>query len=141
MIHPNIKLTSLLIFVFLVTSCKINQKQNGEKIGRWVFDTTIENKKDIHRGRYDAEGFQKGTWRYKYNGKLYKKEEFKNGIATTTEYHPNRKVKAKGHTKFEKKGNSLHYYYFGSWFIYDTKGKLIEVKHYNNGVLQHHTKL
>lgn len=136
-IHPLV----VLIFLLLFSSCKINQKQNGEKIGPWVFKTSIDNKKDIHRGRYNNDGFQKGTWRYKYDGVLYKKEVFKNGIATTTEYYPNRKIKAKGQTKFEKTDKKLHYYYFGSWFFYDKKGKLTDVKHYNKGILEHHIKL
>ncbi|KZE82761.1 hypothetical protein AV926_06540 [Myroides marinus] len=133
---------SVLIALILITffsSCKVNQKVNGEKVGKWVYKTTINEKTDIHKGRYKKDGFQKGTWRYKYDGKLYKKEEFKDSTAVVTYYHPNRKVASIGNIIFVKEKKGLHYYYVGSWFIYNPKGTLIEVKHYSKGVLEHHT--
>lgn len=136
------KYSHIFIVVLLITlfsSCKVNQKVNGEKVGNWVYKTSIDGKNDVHRGRYRKDGFQKGTWRYKLDGKLYKKEEFKDSIALVTYYHPNRKVASIGNIIFVKEKKELHYYYTGSWFIYDSKGTLIGVKHYLKGVLEHHT--
>ncbi|MDM1413308.1 hypothetical protein HX057_02430 [Myroides odoratimimus] len=128
-----------LVIIVSFSSCKINQKVEGEKVGRWVFKSTVEGKQEVQRGKYDNEGFQKGTWRYKRDGKLYKKEVIRDSIAHTTFYHPNHKVEAIGKTVLVKTNKGLHYYYTGSWFIYDIKGRLIQVKHYKKGILEHIT--
>jgi len=115
---------------------------HGEKVGRWVYKTKIDNKnKDVVRGRYDNNGLQKGAWRYRYNGKLYKKQQFKNDIAYTTYYHQNGKIAERGQTKLASTESSLHYYYFGSWFIYNTQEHLTHVRHYDYGILKHETTI
>ncbi|WP_410878284.1 hypothetical protein [Myroides sp. DW712] len=132
----------LLLVLLFLQGCAINQKLNGENVGRWVYKTKVEGKiREVVRGRYDHNGFQKGTWRYRYNGKLYKKQQFKDSIAYTTYYHPNGKIAEKGQTKLLSTPTGLHYFYFGSWFIYDTKEQLIYVRHYEFGQLQHETKV
>lgn len=136
-----IKTFILLFLLCLVQSCKINQTNHHEKVGKWIFKTELENKnKNIVRGRYNNNGWQKGTWRYRLNGKLYKKEQYKEGVATVTFYHPNGKIAQKGHTKIDTI-NGLHYYYFSSWFIYDNEGNLMQVKHYDKGILKHETQV
>ncbi|TDS62065.1 hypothetical protein [Myroides indicus] len=132
---------TIILLLLLFTSCRVNQKKYGEKVGRWVFKTTIDKDKDVHRGRYDQKGFQKGTWRYRLNGKIYKKEQFNNKVAYVTEYHKNGTIAALGQTRLEIVGDGLHWYYFGSWFIYNTKGELTDVKHYELGIEKHHTKV
>lgn len=132
-----IQLALLFSILFIFNSCKVNQKINGDKIGRWVFKSVVEGQSEVHKGRYDKNGFQKGTWRYKRNGVLYKKEEIRDSIAHTTYYYPNHKIESFGKTVLVKNNQDLHYYYTGSWFVYDTKGRLIQVKHYNKGILEH----
>lgn len=134
--------TRLVIALFIIVlfgSCKVNQKVNGERVGRWVYTTIVEGNKEVHRGKYRQDGFQKGTWRYKRNGKLYKKEVVKDSIIEITYYYPNHKVESVGQSIYVKKEKGLHYYYTGSWFLYDPKGMLIGVKHYKEGVLEHYT--
>lgn len=125
--------------LFLLHSCSVNQHIDGEHVGRWVYKTKIDNNKDVARGRYDKNGWQKGTWRYRYNGKLYKKQRFKDSIAYTTYYHRNGKVAERGQTKLVATESSLHYYYFGSWFIYNIDEVLTHVRHYDYGLLKHET--
>ncbi|MGG5505787.1 MULTISPECIES: hypothetical protein [unclassified Myroides] len=125
--------------LILLQSCTVNQTINGECVGRWVYKTKIDNNKDVVRGRYDKKGWQKGTWRYRYNGKLYKKQQFKNSIAYTTYYHPNGKVAERGQTKLVTTNWGLHYYYFGTWFIYNSQEILTHVKHYDEGQLKYET--
>ncbi|UVD80128.1 hypothetical protein NWE55_02215 [Myroides albus] len=132
-----IQLITIFTLVFIFNSCKTNQKVGGEKVGRWIFKNTVEGQVEIHKGRFNKDGFQKGTWRYKRNGKLYKKEEFHDSVSFTTYYYPNSKIESFGKTVFIENNEGLHYYYTGSWFIYDIKGKLIQVKHYNKGILEH----
>lgn len=128
-----------LLLLTLFSSCKVNQKTNGEKVGRWIYVTTVEGNKEVQRGKYRQDGFQKGTWRYKRNGKLYKKEVFKDTLICITYYYPTHKVESVGQSIYVKKKKGLHYYYTGSWFLYDPKGRLIGVKHYKEGVLEHYT--
>jgi len=136
------KTTHLLLALLFLQSCTTNQKLNGEKVGRWVYQTKIDqNTREVVRGRYNKNGFQKGTWRYRYNGKLYKKQQFKDSIAYTTYYHPNGKIAEKGQMKLRSTASGLHYFYFDSWFIYDTKEQLIYVRHYELGQLKHETKV
>ncbi|WP_353159798.1 hypothetical protein [Myroides odoratus] len=132
----------LLLALLFLQGCTINQKVNGEKVGRWIYRTKIDDKdNEVVRGRYDNKGFQKGVWRYRYNGRLYKKQRFKDSIAYTTYYHPNGKIAETGQTKLASTTSSLHYFYFGSWFIYDTQEQLTHVKHYEFGQLKYETKL
>ncbi|MCC9042462.1 hypothetical protein LNQ81_07115 [Myroides sp. M-43] len=133
------KLIAFIILLLFTSSCKVNQKIDGEKVGRWVYKNTVEGIEEVHRGRYRKDGFQKGTWRYKKNGKLYKKEVFRDSLAEVTYYYPNRKIESLGQIVFTKREKGLHYYYTGVWFVYNRKGDLIEVKHYKEGVLEHYT--
>ncbi len=136
-----IKVLILFILFCLVQSCKINQTVHHEKVGRWVFKTELDNNnRTTVCGSYNNNGWQKGTWRYRQNGKLYKKEQYKKGIATVTFYHSNGKIAEKGHTKIDTI-NGLHYYYFSSWFIYDDEENLTQVKHYDKGILKHETQI
>ncbi len=136
------KAIPLLLILLFLQSCTINQTVNGEKVGRWVYKTTVDQKnREVVRGRYDNRGFQKGTWLYRYKGKLYKKEQFKDTIAYTTYYHPNGKIAKRGQTRLRSTPSGLHFFYFGSWFIYDTKEQLTTVRHYEFGELKHETNI
>ncbi|MDR0228934.1 MAG: hypothetical protein LBI72_07710 [Flavobacteriaceae bacterium] len=134
--HTYLLLGLLLLFF---SSCKINQKLHGEPIGRWVYKAKLPEGTDVHRGRYDRNGYRKGTWRFRYEGRLYRKEIYKDSVATVILYHDNRKVRETGHTKLSTTLEGLHFYYFGPWFVYNSKGELIEVKHFELGLLKHHT--
>ena len=125
-----------ILLLLLVTSCKTNQTKYGTKVGRWVYKSTIENSEDIHKGRYDKEGYQKGKWVYRLDGKRYKKERIKGDTIYITTYHPNKKVAEKGYALLKETKKLIHYYYHGDWMVYDTEGKLVRIKKYDTGVLQ-----
>lgn len=127
--------------LYCMTSCKINQKLNGENIGKWKYVTKYEHETIIEKGRYNKSGLQKGTWRYKKNGRLFKKEVFRDTIASVLYYHSNGKIHIKGQIAYTEKNKLIHYYYYGPWFIYNKKEKLTDVKHYKEGILTHHTVL
>ena len=74
-------------------------------------------------------------WKSYINGKIYKTEKYKNGICTVKYYYENGKVQSKGKTKLETNSVETHWFYFGDWKFYSDKGKLTEIKKYNNGDL------
>lgn len=45
------------------------------------------------------------------------------------------KYNQKGKTKMETNSKETHWFYFGDWKFYSDKGKLTEIKKYNNGEL------
>lgn len=131
------KITKLLIYSILVLvlqGCKVNQRENGQKVGKWVYKALIQDSlHEISKGKYDKQGFQKGVWKTKVNGKLYKKEIFKQPDIQITYYYPNGLIKQKGQAKIIYTTESSHFYYHGNWFNYDTQGKITQVKNYKYG--------
>ena len=129
----------LLLFfcVIMLLSCKskpINQKIDKKKEGVWIDDYTQDsvNYKSFEYYKHD-EPVKK--WKSYINGKIYKTEKYKNGICTVKYYYENGKVQSKGKTKIEANAVETHWFYFGDWKFYSDKGKLTEIKNYNNGNL------
>lgn len=81
----------------------------------------------ITKGKYHK-GLETGTWKHFYNGKVVRKEKYRNGICKTVFYYTNGKIMKKGNTKMESTTNEDHWYYFGKWSFYDTNGKLDSIK-------------
>ena len=123
---------SLLLFtcICLFSSCKINQRENGEKTGKWIYADRVLEDLVISKGRYKHD-FEIGTWREYSNKKLVCKKRYRNGICYTTEYHPNGKRRAKGISKLELEGIKLHWYLLGEWKFYDEAGNYIDSKFYS----------
>ncbi len=57
------------------------------------------------------------------------------GICIVRYYYENGKLQSKGKTKIEVNAVETHWFYFGDWKFYSDKGKLTEIKKYNNGDL------
>ncbi|WP_124019477.1 hypothetical protein [Flavobacterium laiguense] len=101
---------------------------NHQREGRWVTMDTLDSIY-ITKGKY-RKNAEIGTWKYLYNGRIVKKEKYRNRVCKTTFYHPNGKIMKQGYTKLDSDANEDHWYYFGKWSFYDSKEKLDSVKIY-----------
>ncbi|MHC5309916.1 hypothetical protein ACYSNM_07560 [Myroides sp. LJL116] len=125
------------IVVLFLQSCAINQKDGIQKKGKWVYQSTLSpDLSEIIKGRYDKKGEQKGTWKTKHNNKLVKKERFIKNKVLIYYYHPNGKIERKGQGFFSHIGPQSRFYYQGIWFLYNTKGELIQTNYYKQGKLE-----
>ncbi|WP_309609543.1 hypothetical protein [Flavobacterium sp.] len=119
--------------VLSIQSCKtkINEVKNNIQVGKWVTIDTFDYPY-ISKGKY-YKGKQTGSWKYIYNGKLDRKENYKNDKCLTKFYYPNRKLKQKGYTKLDNIENNAHWYYSGNWKYYNERGKLVKINIFENG--------
>lgn len=127
----------LLLFLFLVMGCKtkpINQKINKQTEGLWIEQYTQDNANYKSIGKFHK-GEPVKKWRHYLNGKVIKREKYKNNICITTFYHKNGKVQSKGKTKLETSEKNIHWFYFGHWTFFDEAGKRIMIKKYEDGNL------
>lgn len=127
----------LLFFGTLLFGCKskpINQKIDKKKEGVWIekYEQDSTTYKSFEYYKHDL---PVKKWKSYINGKIYKTEKYKNGICTVKYYYENGKVQSKGKTKIEVNSVETHWFYFGDWKFYSDKGKLTEIKNYNNGEL------
>lgn len=126
--------TSKIIFIISCLICilgcnpQINQIVNKKKDGKWITVDTLDYIYVV-KGKY-SNGNEVGTWKYFYNGKMERKEKYRKGICNATIYHPNGKIMKKGNTRFDSNGEGDHWYYFGKWSFYNTKGKLDSIVTY-----------
>jgi len=118
--------------VFLVLGCKTNQMKNKLREGLWIeqYSQDSSNYKSI--GKY-RKGDPVKKWNYFLNGRIIKREKYKDNICNTTFYHENGKIQSKGKTKTESSAKYVHWFYVGDWNYYNEDGKLITIKKYNNG--------
>ena len=133
------KIFILLFVLNLITSCKINQKQNGLRHGKWVTKTENENENFKYIERY-KNGEEVKTWKTFKNKKLYKKETHIKNICHISYYNENKKIESKGKSRYDKNSETAHWYYFGDWNFYNTDGRLTMTRKYENGVLQSEIK-
>jgi antitoxin component YwqK of YwqJK toxin-antitoxin module len=128
-------LQSLVLFCFIIcTSCGINKRRNGEKVGKWISVDTLNS--DIYK---NIEFYKKGqavkTWKNYKNKNLVKSEKYKGNSSIIKFYNNSKKVIATGKTKLDETTELAHWYYDGDWFYYNDDGKLTATKTYYNGVL------
>lgn len=119
------------ILFFLGCKTKINQVKNNLPEGKWVMIDTLEYPY-ITKGKYHK-GKEIGTWKYTYNGKLDRKEKYKNGQCFTKFYYPNGKLMKKGYTQFDDNEKEAHWFYTGDWDFFNDKGQLVSVKTFDKG--------
>ena len=127
----------LLFCGILLSGCKskpINRMVDKKKEGVWIdnYEQDSIKYKSVENYKND-EPVKK--WKSYINGKIYKTEKYKNGICTVRYYYENGKLQSKGKTKIEVNAVETHWFYFGDWKFYSDKGKLTEIKKYNNGDL------
>lgn len=121
----------------MLFSCKskpINQKIDKKKEGLWV-DNYQQDSTTYKSFEYYKNDQPVKKWKTYINGKIYKTEKYKNGICIVKYYYENGKLQSKGKTKIEVNTVETHWFYFGDWKFYSDKGKLTEIKKYNNGDL------
>ncbi len=121
----------------MLFSCKskpINQKIDKKKEGLWV-DNYEQDSTTYKTFEYYKNDQPVKKWKSYINGKIYKTEKYKNGICNVKYYYENGKLQSKGKTKIEVNAAETHWFYFGDWKFYSDKGKLTEIKKYNNGDL------
>ena len=131
------KLFLLFICCSMLLSCKskpVNQKIEKKKEGVWI-DTYSQDGTDYKSYEYYKKDLPVKKWKSYINGKIYKTEKYKNGICMVKYYYENGKVQSKGKTKIEVNALETHWFYFGDWKFYTDKGKLTEIKKYDNGEL------
>lgn len=69
------------------------------------------------------------------NGKIIKKENYKQQACKVTTYYENGKIQSKGQTKTTSDTIETHWFYDGEWKFYNENGKLIGLKKYKEGEL------
>lgn len=125
-------LACMLICICFLSSCKINQRKNGQKVGRWVYKDTVLDVIAISKGRY-INGFEVGTWKDYLGKNLNTKRKYKDSICYTTEYHKNGKIRATGISKMIVDSTTIHWFLSGEWKFYDSEGVLLGTKIYEKG--------
>jgi len=123
----------LFLVLWLCIGCKINKTVNHEPHGLWIEKTKIGDKTYKSRGRY-KNGFEQKTWRYYENGKLVKKEVYKDSVCHVTHFK-NRKKILEGQTRIRVSDSLLHWFYAGDWTEYDALGRISAVRTYKDGEL------
>lgn len=121
----------------MLISCKskpINQKIDKKKEGLWI-DNYQQDSITYKSLEYYKSDQPIKKWKSYIDGKIYKTEKYKNGICIVKYYYENGKLQSKGKTKIEVDAVETHWFYFGVWKFYSDKGKLTEVRKYNNGNL------
>lgn len=129
--HIRIFAAALCVFC-LLSSCKINQRKNGEKVGRWVYKDTFMGVTSESKGRYKKD-FEVGTWKHYVSEKLVSKRVYKDSICYNTEYHNNGQIRATGISKMIIDNENLHWFLSGEWKFYDSEGVLLGTKIYDKG--------
>ncbi|TPG32599.1 hypothetical protein [Flavobacterium pectinovorum] len=131
------KLFLLLFCGILLLGCKsklVNQKIDHKREGVWIDDYT-EDGMNIKSYEYYKHDKPVKKWKTYNQGKIYKTEKYKNGICIVKYYYENGKLQSKGKTRVEVDSVETHWFYFGQWKFYSDKGKLTEIKQYDNGKL------
>lgn len=112
----------ILIFVFLLVSCKINQTKDGVPIGKWVYISGSKNDRMLVKGKYDKFGREKGIWKYYTNDTLFRREIYFYPYSVDILYHKNGLVKELGKAYTSVKIWTK----VGTWNKYNENGKLID---------------
>ena len=119
----------LIIYICLVSSCKINRYKDGRKVGRWVTNATVDGicYKSVESYRL---GIEKGTWKSFINKRLVFKEKYKKDTCYRTNYYSNGQISSQGKTTIDRDVASLHWYYIGDWKNFDESGKLKSIERF-----------
>ena len=116
----------------MFSQSKINRIKHNERQGKWIVyhDST---KIIDETGRY-KNGNQKGTWMYyDETGKITKKEIYRGRKIKLFYYYPTGKIQKKGKAKYTQTEKIVHFYYYGTWYTYDTSGVLTKKQVYDYG--------
>ncbi|MGZ4056112.1 MAG: DUF6624 domain-containing protein [Bacteroidia bacterium] len=132
-ILSKIILLLLAFFIPLLSySQKINRMKHMERQGKWIIyrDST---KQIYQTGRY-KNGDPKGLWKfYDEAGNLSKTELYRSKKIKFKFYYPNGTIKKRGKAKTVLEEKNLHFYYYGTWYNYDSTGVLTKKQVYDYG--------
>lgn len=112
----------LFFLLFLVLSCKINQKKNGVEVGRWKYISGTKTEKSLITGKYNKHGQEKGIWKYYHNDTLFRSEKYFYPYSVDVLYHKNGKISeiGKGYTT---KNTCTK---IGTWYKFNEQEKLTD---------------
>jgi antitoxin component YwqK of YwqJK toxin-antitoxin module len=121
----------------LITACKskpINQTVDKKKEGIWIENYQQDSivYKSVEQYKNDQ---PVKKWKMYIDRKIYKTEKYKNGVCAVKNYYKNGKLQSKGRTRIKIDSVETHWFYFGDWKFYSDKGKLTDIRKYNNGEL------
>lgn len=116
-----VKFLSFLI-LFLVLSCKINQKKNGVEVGKWKYVSGTKTERSLITGRYDKYGQEKGVWKYYNNDTLFRSEKYFYPYSVDVLYHKNGKISQIGKSYTTKKTWTK----IGTWYKFNEEQKLTD---------------
>ncbi|UUV21867.1 hypothetical protein [Paenimyroides aestuarii] len=114
--------SGMLLFVVFFVSCKINQTKNGLPVGRWKYSTTSKTERSVIKAKYDANGKEKGVWKYYSNDTLTRLEKYYYPYSVDVLYHKNGKISEIGKS-FTTKNSWTK---VGTWFLFNENEQLID---------------
>jgi antitoxin component YwqK of YwqJK toxin-antitoxin module len=114
---------------------KINRfDKEGRHHGRWKLYLS-DNTTLLRNGRF-KHGKERGKWRYYYpDGSIRKIEYHK---PNTNEYlielfHDNGALEKKGMARVVETERTIHYFWYGTWEVYNRAGQLTHTEYYEKG--------
>jgi hypothetical protein len=120
-----------------ILSCKTNQLINNKREGKWIESYSLDSSQvDLHfksKGNY-LNDLQVKTWRHYKNKKLIKKGKYKQDFCEVTFYLSNGRIEKKGKTRTQISDKEAQWFYRGPWKIFNSKGKLKYIIHYEYGI-------
>ncbi|PKV75450.1 toxin-antitoxin system YwqK family antitoxin [Pontibacter ramchanderi] len=145
------KVSYTLYFLLLFFIPFNSQAQTKSKKGIWPFQINRFDKEGRHHGRWKLylsdnttllrdgrfkHGEERGKWRYYYpDGSIRKieyhkpnKEEFLVKI-----FHDNGQLQKQGMARTEETERVIHYYWFGTWQVYNRAGQPTHTEYYEKG--------
>jgi len=112
----------VFLLLFLLLSCKINQKKNGVEVGKWKYVSGTKKHQNIVIGKFDRNGREKGVWKYYLNDTLYRSERYFYPFSVSVLYHKNGAINEVGKSYTTNKSWTK----IGTWFTYNEKGNLVD---------------
>src|SRR6187399_2889171 len=126
-------LLGVLCSMFVFSACKTNQVKDKLREGVWIEEMALDSLNNFKSvGRYHK-GEPVKRWKYYKNGKLEKKEKYRENICYTTFYYENGKKQSQGKAMFVLTEKEIHWYYFDNWYFYDENGQLLRISTFKNG--------
>ncbi|SIT79829.1 toxin-antitoxin system YwqK family antitoxin [Pontibacter indicus] len=141
---------TLLLLLLLPLTMHGQVKQKPSK-GIWPFQINRFDKEGRHHGRWKLylpdnttllrngrfkHGQERGKWRYYYpDGSLRKIEYHKPGSKEflVRLFHDNGQLEKQGMARVVETDRVIHYYWFGTWQIYNRAGQLTHTEYYEKG--------
>lgn len=124
----------LLLLVLLLGSCKTNRTVHHERVGKWVYKDTVNGILYKSKGKY-RKSLEIKTWKYFENGQLVKTEKYSGNTCHVKTYDAKGRITSIGKSIIVEKDNEIHWFLCGDWIFFDTNGKIIGIKKYENGEL------